>query len=257
MGVEYMKLIQEFYKAAYVVMTKSRSNLWLSCLMQMFFYIAQFLFWEGIGTHQTLLSSKQVFGFFITMAIVDNAYLVFFGPGSILAQQLILGRGLEQILTLPRHPLFILTFAKPNLAFLPCLALSVLGAACYFYFFDASIFQIVIWIFSCILGIAVLNAISFIYRLSAFWTAAIVQVRNSNPSFKIMVRPFEAFHGKIRFVLLTIFPALFITGIPSEILNGTLPVLWFFGSIFAVLWLYGLLFLVWNYGVRRYMLKVA
>jgi ABC-2 type transport system permease protein len=117
--------------------------------------------------------------------------------------------------------------------------------------------QIAIWIFSCIFGIAVLNAISFIYRLSAFWTAAIVQVRNSNPSFKIMVRPFESFQGKIRFFLLTIFPALFITGIPSEILNGSLSAAWFFGSIFAVLWLYGLLIVIWGCGVRRYMLKVA
>jgi ABC-2 type transport system permease protein len=102
------------------------------------------------------------------------------------------------------------------------------------------------------LGVIVLNLISFIYRLSSFWTAAIVQIRNSNPSFKIMVRPLDAFGGPLKLILMTVFPALFITGVPAQILTGQLNSLWLFGAMAASLWLAIVLVWLWKYGLRRY-----
>lgn len=251
----WLRFIIASFRASYLTMTKSLSNLWISSLMQIFFYVAQFLFWYGLSEHQNLLDEKQFHGFFVTMALVDNFYLVFFGPGSLLLQQLVLSRSLEQILTYPRSALPMLMLIRPNLCFIPCLLLSIFGFCFYVGFYEVSFLDIFTYLFLVFIGVLILNFISFIYRLSSFWTSSIVQIRHSNPSFKIMVRPIEAFHGPLRLFLMTIFPALFITGIPSLALSGKISWVWMSGACLAVLWLSLLLYWIWGRGLRRYSVR--
>lgn len=248
----WILLLKQLYRASFLSATKSVVNLWLSSFMQIFFYIAQYLFWMGIGEHQSILKGDKLLGFFVTMALVDNVYLMLFGPGSILAQQLILGRRLEQVLLIPRSPLVLLTLSRPNLAFAPCCALSLGFFAVYLTKVQPSFTVVITFLLASMMGVIILNLISFIYRLSSFWTAAIVQIRNSNPSFKIMVRPLEAFSGKLRFCLMTLFPALFITGVPSKILTDDFGKLWLLYGFGATLWLSVVLLWLWRMGLRRY-----
>lgn len=252
-----LHLMPRFYRASFLTLTKSRSNLWLSSWMQIFFYIAQFLFWTGLQGHQNLLTGIDLYGFFVTMALIDNAYLAFFGPGSLLAQELILSRKLEQLILYPRSALMLLMFMRPNLHFLPCFVLSVAAFIVYVVMADVSFLTIGVFLLAALFGILTLNLISFLYRFTSFWTASIVQIRNANPSFKIMVRPLDAFYGPLRMILLTLFPALFITGVPAKMLAGEYSAYWLLWGSVAVCWLWLLVCLMWKRGLRRYGIRSA
>jgi ABC-2 type transport system permease protein len=143
-------------------------------------------------------------------------------------------------------------FSRPNWSYLPCVLLSLIAAAVFYAHYGISFGMIVLHGVAVLLGMFVLDAISFIYRLTSFWTSSIVQVRNSNPSFKIMVRPLSAFGGKLRLFLLTIFPALFITGVPSSLLTRALAPFWLAacGIAAGILWAY--VGVIWTVGSRRY-----
>jgi ABC-type uncharacterized transport system permease subunit len=67
-----------------------------------------------------------------------------------------------------------------------------------------------------------------------------------------MVRPYDSFSGAIRLVFLTAFPALFLTGVPAQILAGQFGPLWLLGAAAAAAssWFY--VEKMWSAGVRTY-----
>jgi ABC-2 type transport system permease protein len=234
---------------------KSRSNAILSSLMQIFYYVAQYFFWLGVQNTaggRSFIAHEYLLGFLVTIALVDNAYLFFFGKGSLIAADAIQSGNLEPYLLRPRHPLIQFVVDQPNWAFAPAFVVSIIFGIIILPGLNLSATQLVIYLLSVVFGISILNAISFLFRLTPFWTTSIIQVRNANPSFKILVRPFDSFQGKIKLVLLTIFPALFITGVPSEILAGSKGWIWLLYALFAVLLLSTYVYAMWNFGVRRY-----
>ena len=103
----------------------------------------------------------------------------------------------------------------------------------------------------------ILNGISFLYRLTVFWTAAIVAVRHSNPSFKVMVRPGDSFQGPVRLFLYTALPALFITAVPSEIFWQTKAAGWLVLSAVVCVVVWTTVALMWRAGVRRYSVEAS
>lgn len=255
---KYMKMFYNAAKLNLSYLSKSKSNLYFTFLTQVFYYIAQLIFWSGIinvNTNQFTSSNVALFGFLVTLSFVDNYYLLFFGSGSLKMQQLILKSSLDNFLLKPVHPLVNFIFLYPNFGHLGGVFISSIMLLSYYIYFKISIILIIIHIMAMILGIGILNGISFIYRISCFWTKSIVSIKNSNPSFKIMVRPLDAFTGKLRFFLIFCFPALFITGIPSQIIAGTSCIYWIFGCFLANIWVWIIVFLLWNMGVKRYCLK--
>lgn len=249
------ELLGAFYRAAYIELTKSPSNVWISTAIQLFYYAAQLLFWLGVKDSAAggrFISNADLHGFLITLGLVDNLYLCFLGPGSARAAASITEGALEPYLLWPRSPLAVMIFSRPNWSFLPCVLLSAAAAAVYYWTYGVGAGFIALHLAGVVCGVFVLNAISFIYRLTSFWTASIVQVRNSNPSFKIMVRPLGAFSGKLRLFLLTVFPALFITGVPAELLTGARAPLWLAAGVAAAGLLWAYVNLMWTVGVRRY-----
>ncbi len=248
-------LLAAFYRSSYIELTKSPSNLWIATAIQLFYYAAQLLFWLGVKNSAAgarFISDAQLHGFLITLGLVDNLYCCFLGPGSAYAAASITEGALEPYLLWPRSPLGVMVFSRPNWSFLPCVMISATATAFYYHYYGVAPRVIALHMAAVVCGVFVLDAISFIYRLSAFWTASIIQVRNSNPSFKIMVRPLAAFNGKLRIFLLTVFPALFITGVPADLLSGTLAPLWLAAGTVAtgLLWVY--VHLIWTAGVKRY-----
>jgi ABC-2 type transport system permease protein len=253
--LDYVQLLKAFYRAAWIEATKSPINFWISSLVQITFYIAQILFWVGIrstsaGKH--FMNDRDLLGFLLTLCAVDNLYLFLLGPGSVQLMNRILKQNLDSLLMWPRSTLGVLVFFKPNFNFLPMAALSLVLMSAYHLYHQTALSLILLHSISIVIGIFILNAISFIYRLSAFWTRSIVDIRNSNPSFKIIVRPFDSFSGMAKLFLLTVFPALFITGVPSKILKSNFAFVWLFGSIGAatLLWLY--VAILWQHGLKRY-----
>lgn len=249
------RLLGAFYRASYIELTKSPSNLWIATAIQFFYYAAQLLFWLGVKNSAaggSFISDERLHGFLVTLCLVDNLYCCFFGPGSAHAAASITEGALEPYLLWPRSPLGVMVFSRPNWSFLPCVVVSAAAAAAYYVVYGVEARYIALHLAAVLCGVLVLDAISFIYRLSSFWTASIIQVRNSNPSFKIMVRPLAAFNGKLRIFLLTIFPALFITGVPADLLSGSLAPLWLGAGVLAAGLLWAYVSLMWSAGVKRY-----
>jgi ABC-2 type transport system permease protein len=165
---------------------------------------------------------------------------------------LITENALERHLLWPRAPLGVLAFCRPNLSYVPCVVLASAAAGAYYVHYHIGFWRIGLHLAAVLCGVFVLDAISFIYRLTSFWTTSIVRVRNSNPSFKIMVRPLGAFQGKLTILLLTLFPALYITAVPASLLSPEARPYWLAAGFLAagLLWLYA--HRVWTVGVRRY-----
>jgi ABC-2 type transport system permease protein len=248
-------LLAAFYRASFIELTKSPKNMWLSSASQVFYYVAQFLFWAGIintGAGGDFLSDRRLLGFLVTLSLVDNFYLFLLGQGSAHAVSRITGGTLDALLLWPRSTLAVLVFARPNWSYLPCALISAAVAGCYYLHFHVGGIQIALHLAGVFFGIFVLNAISFIYRLTAFWTSSIIQVRYSNPSFKIMVRPLSAFSGMTKLFLLTVFPALFITGVPSDVLSGAVRPAGVLAGAAACLLLWSYAALLWKAGIKRY-----
>lgn len=244
-----------YYRASLLVYTKNPRAVWFSSAMQGFYYVAQFAFWIGIRSQpagKALASDEQMISFLVTLSLVDNTYLFLLGPGSLRAADKILRFELDALLLQPRHALRMLAFLSPNFNFLPIAVLS--WVIFIVYGLSAHVpwdVQVVSFLAS-LLGVFILNSISFLFRLTSFWTRSIIQVRNANPSFKIMVRPYDSFSGAIRLVFLTAFPALFLTGVPAQILAGKFGPLWLLGAAAAAAssWFY--VEKMWSIGVRTY-----
>lgn len=234
---------------------KSKSNFYFMFFTQVFYYIAQFVFWTGIynvSSSDFIKDPEKILGFLVTLAFIDNFYLTFLGAGSVHMQNAIFSFSLEPYLVRPLHPLLYFIFFRPNVGYLSGCLLSVVFLASYYCYFSTPIVDICFHIFSMILGIFILNGISFIYRISCFWTNSIVMVKNSNPSFKIMVRPLNSFEGNLKLFLLFIFPALFITGVPAAMLNDEIMKHWILFAFLMNMWIWFLVFYLWNSGIKRY-----
>lgn len=254
------QLFKAHCRANWSVVKKSPINLWMTFLIQLSYYFAQILFWYGVVSmshNDIFVEQNFLYGFIITLAVVDNLYLFLVGQGSIFAQNLIVQQNLEFYLFKPRHAIFMLVFSHVNFTHIIGVVISIVALMWYYMSFSIDIVTVIFHLLSILIGVFVLNGISFLYRLTSFWTSAIVSVRNSNPSFKVMVRPLEAFQGKIRFFLLTFFPALFITGVPAEILVGRLGPVWFFYAALVLVFIWSSVLWVWQSGIKRYQLKVV
>ncbi|WP_161998264.1 ABC-2 family transporter protein [Silvanigrella paludirubra] len=236
---------------------KSKSNFYFMFFLQIFYYVVQVIFWSGIfniSNSDFIKEPIKIYGFLVTLAFIDNFYLTFFGSGSLNMQNEIFKLSLDNYLIKPIHPLIYFIFFKPNLGYFPGFILSIIFLISYYYYFNINLFQIFIHILSMLTGVFILNAISFIYRISCFWTNCLVMIKNSNPSFKIMVRPLESFEGKLRLFLLFVFPALFITGVPSSILYNDIMKYWLLIGFIMNIWIWILVYFLWKKGVKRYLI---
>lgn len=252
---DHLRLLAAFYRASFIELTKSPKNMWLASASQLFYYVAQLLFWAGIantGAGNDVVSDRRLLGFLVTLGLVDNFYLFLLGQGSSHAVGRITSGSLDALLLWPRPALAVLVFSRPSWSYLPCAAISLAVAGAYYLHFGIGPGAAALHLAAVFCGIFVLNAISFMYRLTAFWTSSIIQVRYSNPSFKIMVRPLSAFSGSTKLFLMTIFPALFITGVPADVLSGATGPMGLCAGAGACLLLWSYVAIIWKIGIQRY-----
>lgn len=255
---DYVRLMRLFYSVQLSQALKSPINFWTASLVQVAYYAAQFIFWIGIRSTNAganWMSEADVYSFLITLSLVDNLYLFLVGRGSMIMMQKVTAQKLDSLLLWPRSTLGTLFWISPNWTYFPCAVLSVVAFFVLHFYAGSSAGVIVLHFLSCLIGVVVMNGISYLFRLTSFWSAGVTVLRNANPSYKIMVRPYDAFDTKVRLFLLTAFPALFITGVPSQIASGQFGFEWLAAGIMmsAVLWLF--VAYVWRKGVVRYSVR--
>ncbi|RZK69631.1 MAG: hypothetical protein EOO85_22175 [Pedobacter sp.] len=249
---------KENLKAQITILTKSQINLWLSTLMQLMYFLAQYMFWDGINRvagSSIENSTSKILVFLVTLAVIDNLYMCLFARGTILLQSLIMQNSLEAILLKPINSFKFLLFHNIDLTCLPLATISLIALAWYHLIISASLLSFLVHSLAIFNGLGILVGISYIYRLSTFWTLGIVSVRYSNPAFKIMVRPWEAFHGNLKVILLTVFPALFITAIPAALTLGSVNSWFIFYGLMANVLVWAIVAHMWTRGLLRYQVK--
>jgi ABC-type uncharacterized transport system permease subunit len=255
---EILSLQILFYRLQFAQTLKSPLNFWIASLIQIVYFASQGFFWFAVLSTEAgrnWMSESQIFGFMVTVGIVDNFYLFTIGRGSMVLMQRVETRNLEPILLWPRSSLGILVFMTPNMTYLPCAIISLVCFICYHFYYSTDILTVALHFFACIVGVFVMNGISFVFRSSIFWSQAFARLRNANPSYKILVRPFDSFEGAIKVFLLTLFPALFITGVPAELGTGQKEWIWLVGAIGACAFNWWIVVQLWTLGLRRYNLK--
>ncbi|WP_387491605.1 ABC-2 family transporter protein [Photorhabdus sp. RM96S] len=240
---------------------KSPLNLWLSAFVNFSYYIAQAFFWYAILNSQSsgyILSDGFIIIFFTTVCLVDNLYLFLFGRGSLLLVKKVKSLKLEPHLTLPINTQFL--YVTTNIAFEHFL-LSFLSLVLFFtvhIYFGTNILLVFLHFIMVLEGVLILTSITWIIRTTIFWTTSLVSIKNSNPCFKVLVRPEQSFHGVVRFILMFILPCLFITGVPASVVSGIMSMKWFFIQTLVTLILILILILifiaklVFDIGVKRY-----
>ncbi|MCC8375484.1 ABC-2 family transporter protein, partial [Photorhabdus bodei] len=193
-----------------------------------------------------------------TVCLVDNLYLFLFGRGSLLLVKKVKSLKLEPHLTLPINTEFL--YVTTNIAFEHFL-LSFLSLVLFFtvhIYFGTNILLVFLHFIMVLEGVLILTSITWIIRTTIFWTTSLVSIKNSNPCFKVLVRPEQSFHGVVRFILMFILPCLFITGVPASVVSGIMSMKWFFIQTLVTLILILILILifiaklVFDIGVKRY-----
>lgn len=252
---DYLRLLKTFHQVQLSMALKSPVNLWTSTLIQIVYYFAQWLFWLGIRSTDAglkWLSQKELIAFLVTVALVDNVYLFLIGRGSMVLLQRIQSRTLEGFLLWPRSTLGTLVWVSPNWTYFPCVVLSLLAFFAYHIWQNSSLGLIAMHFAASMIGVFIMNGISFLFRMTGFWSLAFARIRHANPSYKIMVRPYNAFDPMVRLALLVVFPALFITGVPAEIASGRFGLIWLLAAIGALALLWIQVWFMWRKGLGRY-----
>ncbi|MDC9605283.1 ABC-2 family transporter protein [Xenorhabdus griffiniae] len=250
-----LRVIYVGFKCGLSEAKKSPLNFWLSALVNFSYYIAQGFFWYAILNSQYLgrvLSSNFILIFFITVCLVDNFYLFLFGKGSFLLVKKVRSLKLEPHLTLPINTQFL--YITTNIAFEHFL-LSFLSLVLFFIvhiYLGTAVLLVFLHLIMSFEGVLILTSITWIIRSTIFWTASLVSIKNSNPCFKVLVRPEQSFHGAVRFVLMFILPCLFITGIPASVAGGVMSIKWFFIQSLVTLVLIFIAKFVFDIGIKRY-----
>ncbi|MEQ2015669.1 ABC-2 family transporter protein [Photorhabdus bodei] len=254
-----LRVILIGFKSGLSEAKKSPLNLWLSAFVNFSYYIAQAFFWYAILNSQSsgyILSDGFIIIFFTTVCLVDNLYLFLFGRGSLLLVKKVKSLKLEPHLTLPINTQFL--YVTTNIAFEHFL-LSFLSLVLFFtvhIYFGTNILLVFLHFIMVLEGVLILTSITWIIRTTIFWTTSLVSIKNSNPCFKVLVRPEQSFHGVVRFILMFILPCLFITGVPASVVSGIMSMKWFFIQTLVTLILILILIfiakLVFDIGVKRY-----
>ncbi len=250
-----LKIIFIGFKSGLSEAKKSPLNFWLSAFVNFSYYIAQAFFWYAILNSQSsgyILSDDFIIIFFTTVCLVDNFYLFLFGKGSLLLVKKVKSLKLEPHLTLPINTQFL--YVATNIAFEHFL-LSFLSLALFFtvhIYLGTNILLVFLHFIMALEGVLILTSITWIIRTTIFWTNSLVSIKNSNPCFKVLVRPEQSFHGVVRFILMFILPCLFITGVPASVASGIMSMKWFFIQTLVTLILIFIAKLVFDIGVKRY-----
>jgi ABC-2 type transport system permease protein len=253
----YLKIYKIGLKISLSKAKKSPANFWLSATINFVYYLAQATSWLVLNSHdsfQGFMSESYILIFFITVSMVDNLYLLFFGQSSIQLQNRVKNLSLDTHLLLPVNlPIYYIltTISLEHIILTVISFIAFIAVHCYLQTQTQTLI-ILLHLILILQGSVVLASISWLYRCTVFWSNTLVNVRNSNPSFKVLIRPFESFQGAARIFFMVIIPCLFITGVPAYIVGSHIDYLLIFCQTLVTFSLILICNWVFNIGIKRY-----
>lgn len=172
---------------------------------------------------------------------------VFFGNFRYLAEVIKEGQ-LDFYLTLPKEELTHILISKSKFdAFGDLLFGIILGVI----FIPLHLLPLTLFLI--ILSALILLAFAIILGSLSFYLGSAVEIANQGTMAVLSIGsyPFSAFQGYSRFILLTVIPAGFITGIPVELIKN-FNWGWFLLMVLSCIVLWAIALIIFKKGVKRY-----
>lgn len=250
MVAKFLKFVWEYFKVNLQSAMEYRVNFLSQAIFMFLNDVIWVIFWFIFFSKFPLVNSWGFSDLMTMMVVITISWgLVgmFFGNFRYLAEVIREGQ-LDFYLTLPKEELSHILVSKSKFdAFGDVL----FGIVLAIFFIPLAKFPLLILLL--LISSVIILSFSIILGSLSFYIGSAVEASNQGLMgvLSIASYPFSAFEGYTKFILLTLIPAGFITGIPVEILRS-FNLEWLFLTIICALVLFVLAIVIFKKGVKRY-----
>lgn len=250
MAVKFFRFIWEYFKVNLQSAMEYKVNFFTQMIFMFLNDIIWVIFWFIFFNKFPLVNSwgfNEIMTMMIIITISWGLIGVFFGNFRYIAEVIRDGQ-LDFYLTLPKEELTHILVSKSKFdAFGDVL----FGIVLVLFFIPLVKFPLlmVLVLLSCI----ILLSFAIILGSLSFYMGSSTEASNQGLMgvLSIASYPFSPFEGYTKFILLTLIPAGFITGIPVELLK-VFNLQWFLLMILCAVILFSIAIIIFKRGVRRY-----
>lgn len=247
---KYLKFIWEYFKINLQSAMEYRTSFIIQSLFMFLNDVIWVLFWIIFFTKFPSINTWDFKDLMVLYVILSSSWGlvgIFFGNFKYIAEIIRDGQ-LDFYLSLPKEELTHLLISRAKFDAFGDLIFGIL-LACIFIPFHLIPLTIILIMLSAL----ILLAFAIILGSFSFYFGSAVEVANQGLMGVLSFGsyPFTAFNGVARFILLTLIPAGFITGIPVELIKN-FDLKWFLFMILAVICLWLIALSLFKKGVRQY-----
>jgi ABC-2 type transport system permease protein len=256
--MRYLRLYLHFVKFSFSKAMQFRVDFFFRVLMDVVFYLIQFVFFSVIYLHTDILAGwniEQMKIFISGYIFIDALNMTVFSNNTWWLPQHINQGDLDYYLTKPVSSLFFLSFKE--FAANSFLNLIIASALVYWsistYSGDLSSIKIFIYILLLINGTLLYFFSHFLFLMSSFWTQSPRGFADVFYSVShTMERPDRIFKGTARFLFTYILPFSVMASYPARFLLESFSVEILITMLGMTLVLFSILLLVWKKGLSVY-----
>lgn len=256
--MRYLKLYLHFLSFSFSKAFEFRVDFYFRIVMDCFFYLVQFLFFNIIYLHTPILadwSIEQMQIFIASYIFIDALHMTVFANNCWWLPIYINRGDLDYYLTKPVSSLFFLSFREfaANSFVNLLIATSLLGYILYQYPGDLGVIKVCVFILLLLIGTVLYFLVHLIFLLAVFWTQS---PRGFGDVFfsisHTMERPDKLFKGIVRLIFVYILPFSLMASYPARYLledNG----FQFIATIITMtIVFYFIVLSIWKVGLRNY-----
>lgn len=245
-----MKYVLHYWKNNLQALMEYRTNFIIQTVGMAVNDAIFLVFWLIIFNKFGNIQGYEMTDILIMFAFVTTSFGladIFFGNWRKI-NELIISGNIDYYLSLPKNVLLHMLVSKSNFFGYGDF---IFGIICAFLVLSAS--QIGLFIILVITSLIIFLSISILSGALAFFMQSSEKL-NRTITFSVVsltMYPLKIFGPISKFILLTIIPAGFISGVPLELIKE-FSLIWFVGTIFATIFFILLSIIIFNYGLKRY-----
>lgn len=256
--MRYVRLYLYFLRFSFSKAMEFRVDFFFRVVMDIMFYIVQFLFFKIIYLHTPALggwSEEQMTLFIASYIFVDAFHMTFFANNTWWLPIYINRGDLDYYLTKPVSSFFFIGFREfaANSMLNLILAFAIVIFALTNYPYPLDFFKIVAFLLLLING-AFLYFMTYVsFLLSVFWSGSPNGFRDIfYAAEKVFQRPDGIFTGYFRRFFLTILPFSIMASYPTRFLIEDFNIKIIVEILFASAFIYLFVYFIWKKGLRSY-----
>lgn len=250
MVAKFFRFIWEYFKINLQSAIEYKVNFLTQSIFMIFNDLMWVIFWFIFFNKFPILNSWGFSDIMIMMIVITSSWGlagVFFGNFRFLAEVIREGQ-LDFYLTLPKEELTHILVSKSKFDAFGDLFFGIVLAL-----FFIPLVKIPLLIALILLSCIIILSFAIILGSLSFFMGSSTEVSNQGLMgvLSIASYPFSSFEGYTKFILLTLIPAGFITGIPVDLLR-VFNLKWFLLMMVCAIVIFLLAIILFKIGVRRY-----